>query len=190
MLTGGIMSLEYLDYVAGISRSNRLARNKTNENTTGKKKINHFLNIKNDSTHESVNLRTKSNGNNNYKKSILIAESDSSVNSILGMFVSAMGYDYEIVESGSVALDRIGVSSRKRKKHYDVIILDTHLDEGPGLNIAEEIRNNDFSQRIMIISQASKNELNTRLLKKIQIKDGDLFTKPFRFSDLLCAIEK
>lgn len=166
-----------------------MARNKSKGNINTEKRILHLPGVKNTSK-RSVDFRTKSRDNSISKKTILIAESDCRVNAILGMFVSAMGYDYEIVESGPLALEKTGMANRKGRKHYDLIILDTQLDHGAGLDVAEEIRNKDLSQRIMIISQIPKNELNTVLLKKIQVEEGDLFTKPFRLSDLLYAIEK
>lgn len=183
------MSTEYLNYIAGISRSNRLTRTKSKGNINTEKRIKHLGSIKN-TCNRTIDFRTKRGDNKVNKKTILIAESDCRVNAILSMFVSAMGYDYEIVASGPLALEKAGMANRKGRKHYDLIILDTQLDHGAGLDVAEEIRNKDLSQRIMIISQIPKNELNTVLLKKIQVKEGDLFTKPFRLSDILYAIEK
>lgn len=183
------MSLEYLNYIARISRSNRLARKENNENANTGKRTESLPSIKNGVT-RSKTFITKGSDDKLRKKSILIAESDSEINSTLGMLISGMGYDYDIVESGSQALEKTGIVNRKGKKHYDLIILDTQMDHGAGLNIAEEIHNKDFSQRIMIISQSPKHELNTKLLNKIQVKDDDLFTKPFRISDLLFAIEE
>lgn len=183
------MSLEYLNYIAGISRSNKLARKRNNENTNAEKRMEPLPGIKNRVT-KLKNSRTKGRDDKVRKKSILIAESDSRINSTLGMLVSGMGYDYEIVVSGFQALEKAGIANSKGKKRYDLIILDTQMDHGAGLNIAEEIHNKDFSQRIMIISQSPKHELNAMLLNKILVKEDDLFTKPFRISDLLFAIEE
>lgn len=183
------MSLEYLNYIAGISRGKKLARNKKNKNDKKITKGEQNLTVSNKVVLKTPAPKPIKRDFNDYHKSILIAESDKAVNSIFSMYANAMGYDYEIVENGVHVLEKAANGDAKNQR-YDVIIIDTHLDEIPGLKVAEEIHKNDLSQRIIIISHSEKKDLNVDLLKRLKLDEGDIFTKPFRLSDLFYSIDK
>lgn len=126
----------------------------------------------------------------NNEKSLLIAESDPIVLSMLDLYLNAMGYPFEFVTNGLMVLEKIRYENMNGKKKYDVIILDTHLDKLPGLKVAKEIHKKDSLQRIMIMSSTPIRQLNVNLLREARVKEEDVFTKPFRLSELLYSIER
>jgi CheY-like chemotaxis protein len=184
------MSTEYLNYIAGVSRNKKLDRMKIKINNYGKDTMRFAQDIDNCQDKKSDNFSSEETSFPNNEKSLLIAESDPNVLSMLNLYLNAMGYSFEFVTNGLMVLDKIRYENMKGKKKYDVIILDTHLDKLPGLNVAKEIHKKDSSQRIMIMSSSQKRQLNVNLLIEAQVKEQDIFTKPFRLSELLCSIER
>jgi CheY-like chemotaxis protein len=184
------MSSKYLHYLASVSQysrrrrqTNRL-RNKVFETVKIPKdfnKVDPFYHLK----EPGAVLDSEKN-----KKSILVAESDTDILSLLEVYLNSMGYDYDTVNSGDKVLDYVLNDKSSVKKNYDIVLLDTHLKELPGLLVANEIRKRNSRQRIMIMSTTPRDQLPYELIKSAMVDDNDVFTKPFRLSELLCSIER
>lgn len=183
------MSIEYLQYVASKGRNNRRGKK-------GKRLTNLPYKDKDSSKHSSNPFRDNSGkyktdrhepGQN--KKSVLVAESDPGILSIMKHYLNHLGYDYDAFNTGYEVLDFLYNSNTSKNKKYDIILLDTHLDKISGLAVANEIRKRNSYQRIMIMSTAAKEHLPPELIKSAKVHDADLFTKPFRLSELLCSLD-
>jgi len=191
VLAGEIMSTEYLHYIATVSQINRrkisgdTENDSPNENTRSQKKSLKSLNPDEPPYESGRAVLPKKN-----KKSILVAESNSEILSMLKLFLNTLGYDYDAFSRGDKVLQYLDDNKSSKKKKYDVILLDTHLDNLSGLIVANEIRKRNSHQRIMIMSTTPKEQLPYELIKSAKVNESDLFTKPFRLSELLCSIER
>ena len=184
------MSIEYLCYIASMSQINRRGKRGDIEWNLGNKTARTQENLRqslNHNEHGYNKVRTSLPIN---KKSILVAESNSEILSMLKLFLNSLGYDYDVVKNGGKVLQYFKGNKSIKKKKYDVILLDTHLDNMPGLIVANEIRKIDLHQRIMIMSTTPREQLSYELLKSAKVNEADIFTKPFRLSELLCSIER
>lgn len=184
------MSTEYLHYIASVSQINRRKKNgdtksdSPNKNTNSEMKSQKSLNY-DEPPHKSCRIVLPKN-----KKSILVAESNSEILSMLKLFLNTLGYDYDAVSRGDKVLQYLDNNKSNKKKKYDVVLLDTHLDNLSGLIVANEIRKRNSRQRIMIMSTTPKDQLPYKLIKSAKVHESDVFTKPFRLSELLCSIER
>ncbi|WP_148687238.1 response regulator [Candidatus Nitrosocosmicus hydrocola] len=184
------MSTDYLHYIAAVSQINRRKKNgnterdSPNKNTRSQTNSQKSLNY-DEPPHMSGRAVLPKN-----KKSILIAESNSDILSMLKMFLNTLGYEYDAVSKGDKVLQHLDDNKSNEKKKYDVILLDTHLDNLSGLIVANEIRKRNSHQRIMIMSTTSRDQLPYELIQSAKVNDSDVFTKPFRLSDLLCSIDR
>ena len=68
---------------------------------------------------------------------ILIAESEKELVSLFETYLSSLGINTEIAYSGEKAIDCF-FDSRKKDKPYDAILLDTHLLDPSGLDVAKK----------------------------------------------------
>ena len=184
------MSTEYLHYVASVSQINRRERRgdrETNLPNESSKTQNNFGQSLDLDEYEYRKDRTKVPKNT---KSILVAESNSEILSMLILFLNSLGYDYDVVRNGDKVLQYFIDNESSKKKKYDVVLLDTHLGNTSGLIVANNIRKMNLHQRIMIMSTTPKEQLPNELLKSAKVHDADVFTKPFRLSKLLCSIDR
>ena len=183
------MSTEYLQYVASVSRTNRRDKKDKTGKEPSYKDIGSLKNSTKSFRHKSANYKSGHPKLQN-KKSILVAESDSEILSMLKLYLNSLGYDYDTVSAGDEVLDHMYNNKSGKKKKYDIILLDTHLNKISGLAVANEIRKRNLNQRIMIMSTTPKEHLPYELIKSAKVHDADLFTKPFRLSELLYSIER
>jgi CheY-like chemotaxis protein len=183
------MSTEYLHYVTSVSHINRRdKKDKTGKGSSYKDVGSSEISTKSfrykAANYESGHHKLQD------KKSILVAESDSEILSMLKLYLNSLGYDYDTFSAGDEVLDQVYNSKSSKKKKYDIILLDTYLDKISGLAVANEIRKTNSRPRIMIMSTTPKEHLPYELIKNAQIHDADLFTKPFRLSELLYSLER
>ena len=97
--------------------------------------------------------------------------------------MSSLGINAEIVSSGEKALDSFYVSIKKDRP-YDTIIVDTHLSNPSGLDVAKRIRREKPDQKLVIVTTSPKEYLPSECLKTAGIKDRDILTMPFRMCNL------
>ena len=184
------MSAEYLYYIASVSQINQRGKRSDGERNLsikGSRTPHNFRQSLNQGELEYRKDQTKLPKN---KRSILVAESNSEILSMLTLFLNSLGYDYDVVSSGDKVLQYFNDNKSSKKKKYDVVLLDTHLDNTSGLIVANKIRKMNLHQRIMIMSTTPKELLPYELLKSAKVHEADIFTKPFRLSELLCSIER
>ena len=68
------------------------------------------------------------------------------------------------------------------------MLLYNHLKGLSGLTVANEIRQQNPDQRIMM-NASPRDHLPDELLKSTKIPENDIFTRPFRLAELICSIE-
>lgn len=162
-------------------KSNKEVEQKTNSSTENNK-----LYASTDYNNNSLNPIKNKNQN---RIRILVAESDPEVLSLFKSFSDSFGLDSVNVDSGKKSID-LAIKSKKKDTGFDVIILDTHLHDIDGLNVAKEIRTKFPNQKIIIMSTTLKEELSKKIPDDIKIDDKDILTKPFKISRLLTRIIK
>ena len=117
------------------------------------------------------------------KKEILIAEAEDELHWLSSTYMSSLGMNAEIANSGEKAMDCF-FGSMKKNRPYDAIILDTHLSNPSGLDVAKRIRREKPDQKLVIVTTSPKEYLPSECLQTAGIKDKDILTMPFRISKL------
>ena len=114
---------------------------------------------------------------------ILIAESESDLLTLFREYLSSLGMKTETASSGHEAIEQF-VTSEENERPYDAIVLDTHLLNPSGLDIAKRIRSQKPDQKLVLITTSPKENLQQECLKTAGILDKDILTIPFRMSKL------
>ncbi|MDQ4073369.1 MAG: response regulator [Thermoproteota archaeon] len=137
-------------------------------------------------TTTSPTTTTTSNGNNkslnkSIQSRILVVEANHDLRNLFQTYLNLHGFQIKVVDSGAAALVILfdGVST-----NYDVIIINTHLPDRSGLDIAREIHKKKRSQRIVITTTTPIEHFPLESLNSAGLSQTDVLTKPFRFSKL------
>ena len=119
---------------------------------------------------------------------ILITQSESELLVLFREDPSSLGIKTETVSSGQEAIYRF-LKSKEKKNPYDAVVLDTHLYDTSGLEVAKRIHSQKPDQKIVLVTTTPKENLKQECLKTAEIKDKDILIMPFRMSKLRIALE-
>ena len=128
-------------------------------------------------------------------KRILIAEPEPDIRVLYSLFTKRYGFsisDVSIVESGNKCLDIIfsdTAEDNDNNNEYDVIILDTHLHDISGFEVAKKIRDRLPHKRIILTTTYSLDNISN-MIDSIDIKNQDVILKPFLFSKLFSILKE
>ncbi|MGZ5551492.1 MAG: response regulator [Nitrososphaeraceae archaeon] len=129
-------------------------------------------------------------------KRILIAEPNSDIQFLYSLFTKEYGFsisDVSIVENGIKCLEIVFSNTAEddydNNNDYDVIILDTHLRDISGFEVARKIRDRLPHKRIILTTTYSLENISD-IIDSIGIKREDVILKPFSFSELISIIEE
>jgi two-component system, OmpR family, response regulator len=122
------------------------------------------------------------------QKQILISESEKELGSLFETYLSSLGINAKIANSGEKTMDRF-FNSKKKDKPFDTILLDTHLSDPSGLDIAKRIRREKPHQKLVIVTTTPKEYLPSECLKIAGINEKDILTMPFRLSKLMNVLK-
>ena len=117
-------------------------------------------------------------------KRILIAEPEPDIRVLYSLFTKRSGFsisDVSIVESGNKCLDIIfsdTAEDNDNNNEYDIIILDTHLHDISGFEVAKKIRNRLPHKKIILTTTNSLDNISN-IIDLIGIKTQDVLFKPF-----------
>jgi two-component system, OmpR family, response regulator len=114
---------------------------------------------------------------------ILIAESDSDLLTLFKEYLSSLGVKTETATSGQEAIEQF-LKSKENKRPYNAIVLDTHLQNLSGLEVAEKIRSEKPDQKVVIITTMPRKYLPEEYLKNARLEDKDILSIPFNLSKL------
>src|ERR671913_405782 len=128
-------------------------------------------------------------------KRILIAEPEPDIRVLYSLFTKRYGFsisDVSIVENGNKCLDIIfsdTAEDNDNNNEYDVIILDTHLHDISGFEVAKKIRDRLPHKRIILTTTYSLDNIGN-MIDSIDIKKQDVILKPFLFSKLFSILKE
>lgn len=111
---------------------------------------------------------------------ILIIEDEIALAESIGRYLSDEGYVYEL------AFDYNSASAKIDAYDYDCVIVDINLPDGNGLDIIHELKENQSTSGIIIIS--ARNSLVDRITG-LDIGADDYLVKPFNLSELNARIK-
>ena len=114
----------------------------------------------------------------NSNKKILIVDDDITLQNLIGRFLSYNGYITEVATNCAAARQTF------RRFQPDLIICDINLPDDTGLNLCEEMRQND----VMIVILSSMTD-NKYILEAFEKGADDYITKPFDLQILKARIE-
>lgn len=114
---------------------------------------------------------------------VLVAESEPDLQILYTDYFDSIGIDATVVDSGLNCLEYI----RRQSKVFDMIILDTHLSDSPGIEIAKKIRETNPIQRIVLTTTYTRDQISDDLALT-GIEKEDILQKPFMFSQLLSIV--
>ncbi len=110
---------------------------------------------------------------------LLVIEDEAGLRDSIRDYFTDTGNICETVSDYPAALQKINVY------RYDCIILDITLPQGNGLDILQCLKQNRFSDGVLIIS--AKNSLDDRL-QGLDLGADDYLTKPFHLSELRARV--
>ena len=96
-----------------------------------------------------------------------------------------------IVENGNKCLEVVFSDTKTMitNKDYDIIIIDTHLHDISGFEVARKIRDRLPHKRIILTTTYSLENISN-IIDSIGVKSQDVILKPFNFSDLASILKE
>lgn len=114
---------------------------------------------------------------------ILLAESEKEIRSLFKIYFDTLGADSETADDGNKVLATY-FHSKENGRNYDAVVLNTHLKDISGLDVAKKIHDRDQSQRIILITTRLKKQLPLDTLNATSIQEKDILVMPFKLSNL------
>lgn len=111
---------------------------------------------------------------------ILLAEDDVNLGTLLQTFLKSKGYDVTLAENGALAFQLFGESN------FDFCIFDVMMPEMDGFTLAKEVREIDKKVPILFLTAKSMKEDK---LEGFEVGADDYLTKPFAMEELLVRIQ-
>ena len=126
-------------------------------------------------------------------KRILIAEPDLDIQYFYSLFTKQYGFstsDVNTVESGNKCLEIVFSNTEDiNNNDYDIIMLDTHLHDISGFEVARKIRNRLPHKKIILTTTYSLDNISN-MIGSIGVKSQDVIFKPFSYSDLVSLLKE
>ena len=126
---------------------------------------------------------------------ILIAEPDSDIHVLYSLFTKQYGFsisDVKVVQNGNKCLELIHSSredNNNENNDYDIFIVDTHLHDISGFEVARKIRDRLPHKKIILTTTYSLDNISS-MIDSIGIKSQDVLFKPFSYSDLVSILKE
>jgi DNA-binding response OmpR family regulator len=145
------------------------------------------------------NQSSAENQNKNREiKRILIAEPDSDIHVLYSLYTKQYGFsisDVKVVQNGKKCLEIIHSSRKDNNENsnnnndYDIFIVDTHLHDISGFEVARKIREGLPHKKIIFTTTYSLDNISS-MIDSIGIKSQDVLFKPFSYSDLVSLLKE
>ena len=139
-----------------------------------------------------IDLNQSTENQKRNSKRILIAEPEPDIQYLYSLFTRQYGFsisDVNIVESGNKCLEIVLSDTNNNKDNdYDTIILDTHLHDISGFEVARKILDRLPHKRIILTTTYTSDNMSS-IMDSIGIKSQDVILKPFSYSDLVSILK-
>lgn len=119
---------------------------------------------------------------------ILIAEAENDLVLLFTEYLTSLGVKTEIASNGSKAIDYFRDREMKGRP-YDAIILDTHLLNPSGIDVAKRIHLYKPGQKIVLVTTTQKEQLPVDCLENAGINYKDILTIPFKLSKIVSVLK-
>ncbi len=143
-----------------------------------------------------IELNQSTENQKRKSKRILIAEPNSDIQYLYSLFTKQYGFsisDVSIVENGNKCLEIVFSNTTEddnnNNNDYDIIIIDTHLPDISGFEVARKIRDRLPHKKIILTTTHSLDNISN-IIDSIGIKSEDVILKPFNFSELFSTIKE
>jgi len=113
-------------------------------------------------------------------KRVLIVEDDPPVGEYFQCTLEKEGYETDIVTTVSSLQNKI------KQQHYDLILLDNHLPDGKGINLARQIKSDQPHIKIIMITGLASMDVAIEAMRN---GINDFIPKPVSPEELLSCIE-
>jgi DNA-binding response OmpR family regulator len=125
---------------------------------------------------------------------LLIAEADSDIHVLYSLFIKQYGFsisDVKVVQDGNKCLEIIhsNKDDNNENNDYDIFIVDTHLKDISGFEVARKIRERLPHKKIILTTTYSLDNISS-VIDSIGIKSQDVLFKPFSYSDLVFILKE
>ena len=145
----------------------------------------------------TIDLNQSSENQKRKSKRILIAEPNSDIQYLYSLFTKQFGFsisNVSIVENGNKCLEILLSNTAEDNDNdndndYDIIILDTHLPDISGFEVARKIRDRLPHKKIILTTTHSLDNISN-IIDSIGIKSEDVILKPFNFSELFSILKE
>ncbi len=117
-----------------------------------------------------------------WRKSIVVADDDPDILSIVSMSLETQGYDVHKATNGREAVDLA------RDHHPDLIIIDMMMPVMSGYEAVTELKADDSTRAIPIVGLSAK-AMATDMERATDVGIDGYITKPFRIAQVLSVIE-
>ncbi len=125
-------------------------------------------------------MKNKENSNKGNGFSILLAEDDPNLSTVLQDYLEVIGYKVTLCENGIEALEEFN------KNYFDLCIIDVMMPKKDGFSLAEDIRKDNEAIPIIFLTAKS---LKEDRVKGFSIGCDDYITKPFSTEELSLRIK-
>ena len=98
----------------------------------------------------------------------------------------------KVVQNGNKCLELIHSSredNNNENNDYDIFIVDTHLHDISGFEVARKIRDRLPHKKIILTTTYSLDNISS-MIDSIGIKSQDVLFKPFSYSDLVSILKE
>ena len=111
---------------------------------------------------------------------VLVIEDDPSVRTLVKAVLEHKGNNVAQADNATNGKDLA------TNNEYDIIILDLGLPDGDGFDIAKDIRDQEITTPILVLSAEQETDVKIKCLK---VGADDYLTKPFNTEELMARIE-
>jgi DNA-binding response OmpR family regulator len=130
-------------------------------------------------------------------KRILIVEPNPDIQFLYSLYTKLYGFsisDVKVVQNGNKCLEIIHSSrednnNKNNNNDYDIFIVDTHLSDISGFEVARKIRDRLPHKKIILTTTHSLDNISS-MIDSIGIKSQDVLVKPFNYSDLVSILKE
>ncbi|HYJ01805.1 MAG TPA: response regulator [Nitrososphaeraceae archaeon] len=142
----------------------------------------------------TIDLHQSTENQKRKSKRILIAEPEPDIRVLYSLFTKQFDFsisDVSIVENGNKCLEILlsNTADDNNNNDYDIIILDTHLPDISGFEVARKIRDRLPHKKIILTTTHSLDNISN-IIDSIGIKSEDVILKPFNFSELFSTLKE